>query len=209
MSETQKPEAAREPHDEPTPSEASVESPADAPSRPALGGEMTVLEHLEELRWRIVKAASAVAFAAVVVFIFNHPIIQVLERPLNPANNLLGPGQAQVVKLIFTSPGEYFFAVIKVSLLGGLYLALPVILHQILAFVSPGLLPNERKWAVPIVVGSFVFFTVGMIFSYFLLLPAGLQFLVGFAPAEVEAMLSVGKYLGFAAGLMFGTGVAF
>ncbi|MFN3431530.1 MAG: twin-arginine translocase subunit TatC [Candidatus Sericytochromatia bacterium] len=177
---------------------------------PAGGGpEMSVLEHLEELRWRIVKAVAAVFVAGLVVFAFNNPIILMLERPLNPAFNVFGPGTTQTIELIFTAPGEYFFAVIKVALLGGLYLALPVILFQLLAFISPGLLPNERKWALPIVIGSFLFFTVGAVFAYFLLLPAGLQFLVGFAPPEVKALLSVGKYLSFAAGLMFATGLAF
>lgn len=189
----------------PVPSE-----PADAGSaRAGAGPEMSVLEHLEELRWRIVKSLGALVLTSTLVFIFNNPIIHVLERPLNPALNVLGAGKSQVVKLIFTSPGEYFMAVIKIALLGGLYLALPVILYQVLRFISPGLLPNERRWALPIVIGGFFFFTIGMVFSYFLLLPAGLQFLVGFAPPEVEALLSVGKYLGFAAGLMFATGLAF
>ena len=122
---------------------------------------------------------------------------------------MLGKGTGAVVKLIFTSPAEYFMAVIKVSLLGGIYLALPVILYQLLGLCEPGgLLPHERRWAIPIVVGAFSFFTVGALFSYFLL-PTGLQFLVGFAPADVEPLLTVGKYLGFAAGLLFATGLAF
>lgn len=202
-----------DPH-EPTPPVESVSAPSaeiEAAPQPsaAPGPEMSVLEHLEELRWRIVKSLGALTLTSALVFFFNNPIIQVLERPLNPALNLLGPGQTQVVKLIFTSPGEYFMAVVKIALLGGLYLALPVMLYQLLAFISPGLLPSERRWALPIVIGGFFFFTLGMVFSYFLLLPAGLQFLVGFAPPEVEALLSVGKYLGFAAGLMFATGLAF
>jgi sec-independent protein translocase protein TatC len=172
-------------------------------------GEMSVFEHLEELRWRIIKSLAAVTVASAGVFVFNNPVIHALERPLHPEYNVLGGGTGAPVKLIFTSPGEYFMAVIKVALLGGLYLALPVILYQILAFVSPGLLPSERRWAVPIVIGAFVFFTIGVVFSYFLLLPTGLQFLVGFAPSDVQPLLTVGKYLGFAAGLLFATGLAF
>ena len=191
---------------------AEVTTPAAPPETPPAGAaepEMTVMEHLEELRWRIVKAVLAVAVAAVVVFIFNGPIIAFLERPLHPEANLFQAGPASEVQLIFTSPTEYFMAVVKVALLGGLYLALPVILYQIMAFISPGLLPQERKWAIPTVVGGFLFFTVGMVFAYYLLLPAGLQFLVGFAPSEVRPLLSVGTYLGFAAGLVFATGLAF
>lgn len=179
------------------------------PAPETLGPEMSVFEHLEELRWRIVKSFSAVLVAAIGVFAFNNPIIQFLERPLKPgATPFSSPNSPEVV-LIFTSPGEYFMAVVKVALLGGLYLALPVLLYQILAFVGPGLHPHERRWAIPTIVGAFIFFTIGMIFSYHLLLPAGLQFLVGFAPSEVKPMLSIGKYLGFAAGLLFATGLAF
>lgn len=170
---------------------------------------MSVIEHLEELRWRIVKAFSAVVVAAIGVFTFNNPIIQFLERPLKPGAMPFSSTNSPEVVLIFTSPGEYFMAVVKVALLGGLYLALPVILYQVLAFIGPGLHPHERKWAMPTIVGAFVFFTIGLVFSYYFMLPAGLQFLVGFAPADVKPMLSIGKYLGFAAGLLFATGMAF
>lgn len=182
--------------------------PASEPPAPT-AGEMSVLEHLEELRWRIIKSLGALTVTSTGVFIYNRQVIHLLERPLHPELNVLGGGTGSAVKLIFTTPGEYFMAVIKISLLGGLYLALPVILYQLLAFISPGLLPSEKRWALPIVVGAFVFFTIGIVFSYFFLLPAGLQFLVGFAPSDVEALLSVGKYLGFAAGLLFATGLAF
>jgi sec-independent protein translocase protein TatC len=170
---------------------------------------MSVIEHLEELRWRIIKSLGALTLGTVGVFAVNNPIIHILERPLDASKNLFQAGTAAPVQLIFTSPAEYFVAVCKVSILGGLYLALPVILYQALAFVTPGLTPKERRWAVPTVVGSFLFFTIGAVFSYFLLLPTGLQFLVGFAPPDVKPLLSIGKYLGFAAGLVFATGLAF
>ena len=169
---------------------------------------MTVVDHLEEMRWRIFKALASVATAATGVFVFNGPVIRVLEAPLHAPVGPFG-GAAPQVQLIFTSPGEYFMAAVKVSLLGGLYLALPIVLYQLLAFIGPGLLPTERRWAIPTVAGAFVFFTIGMVFAYFLLLPAGLAFLIGFAPVEVKPLLQVGKYLGFAAGLVFATGLAF
>lgn len=182
-----------------------------APAEPAVTadpGDMSVIEHLEELRWRIIKSGGAVVAAAIAVFAFHEPIIRVLERPLQPGTSFFG-GMTAPIQLIFTSPGEYFVAVVKVALLGGLYLALPVILFQLMAFVAPGLTKAERRWVLPVVAGAFVFFTIGMVFSYFLLLPAGLQFLVGFAPSDVTPMLSIGKYLGFAAGLVFAAGLAF
>lgn len=169
---------------------------------------MSVVDHLEEMRWRIFKALASVATAATGVFVFNGPVIRILEAPLHARVGPFG-GVPPQVQLIFTSPGEYFMAAVKVSLLGGLYLALPIVLYQLLAFIGPGLLPTERRWAVPTVLGAFVFFTIGMIFAYFVLLPAGLAFLIGFAPVEVKPLLQVGKYLGFAAGLVFATGLAF
>lgn len=171
--------------------------------------EMNVLDHLEELRWRIIKSLAALIVGAMVVFAFNAQLIHLLERPLQPGSLPFGSGLANPVQLIFTSPGEYFMAVMKVALLGGVYLGLPVILYQLLAFIAPGLTPQERRWAIPTVTAAFVLFTVGIVFSYFFLLPAGLQFLVGFAPADVKAMLSIGKYISFSAGLMFATGLAF
>lgn len=169
---------------------------------------MSVIDHLEEMRWRIFKSLAAVLTCSFAVFGFHQPIIRILELPLHAPTGPFG-ATPPAVQLIFTAPGEYFMAVVKVALLGGLYFALPVVLYQLIAFVGPGLLPDERRWAVPTVIGSFFFFTVGMIFAYFLLLPTGLQFLVGFAPTEVKAMLSIGKYLGFAGGLVFATGLAF
>lgn len=169
---------------------------------------MTVLEHMEELRWRLFKSIAAVLVAAIAVFAYHAPIIRFLEGPLHRSTGPLGLPPLEVV-LIFTGPGEYFMAVVKLALLGGLYLALPVLLYQLLAFVGPGLLPHERRLAIPTVLGAFVLFTAGMAFAYAFMLPAGLQFLVGFAPPEVKPMLSVGKYLGFSGGLLFATGLAF
>lgn len=169
---------------------------------------MSVIDHLEEMRWRIFKSLAAVTTTSIAVFVFNGPVIRILEAPLHAPVGPFG-GAVPQVSLIFTSPGEYFMAAVKIALLGGVYLALPYVLYQLLAFVGPGMLPNERRWAVPTVVGAFFFFSLGMLFAYFLLLPAGLAFLIGFAPTEVKALLQVGKYLGFAAGLVFATGIAF
>jgi sec-independent protein translocase protein TatC len=169
---------------------------------------MSVVEHFEELRWRLFKAIGAVFVAAIAVFVYHAPIVRFLEGPLPHPTGPLGLPPLDVV-LIFTGPGEYFMAVVKLALLGGVYLALPVLLYQLLAFVGPGLLPHERRLAFPTVVGAFVLFTGGMAFAYAFMLPTGLQFLVGFAPPEVKPMLSIGKYLGFSGGLMFATGLAF
>jgi sec-independent protein translocase protein TatC len=170
---------------------------------------MSVIEHLEELRWRIFKSLGTVVVAAAAIFGFNNQLIEMLERPLKGGVNPFVPALKAPVQLIFTTPTEYFMAVVKISLLGGIYLALPVLLYQIVSFVGPGLTPGEKRWTLPVVGGSFVLFTLGMLFSYYLILPPGIQFLVGFAPSDVKALLSIGKYINFASGVMFATGLAF
>ncbi len=160
-------------------------------------GEMTFVEHLEELRWRIVKSLVALIVGFGACFAVHRQLMTWLSVP------------AGGVDFIFTAPGEYFMASLKVAFYGGLYLALPVILYQILAFLAPGLTPNERNWVIPISIGSFVLFTAGAAFAYKLLLPAGLHFLLGFAPTTIAPMLSIGTYLGFAAALVFAAGFIF
>lgn len=159
--------------------------------------EMTFIEHLEELRWRIIKALLALVVGFVVSFVFNRQLLTWLSVP------------AGHVRFIFTSPAEYFMASLKVALFAGLYLSLPVILYQAIAFLAPGLTPTERRWVVPISLGSFLLFTLGAAFAYYALLPAGLRFLIGFAPASVTPMLAIGTYLGFAASMLFAAGFIF
>lgn len=160
-------------------------------------GEMTFVEHLEELRWRIVKSLVALVLGFIACFAVNRQLMTWLSMP------------AGDVSFIFTAPGEYFMASLQVAFYGGLYLALPVILYQVLAFLAPGLTNTERHWVVPIAAGSFLLFTAGAAFAYFLLLPAGLHFLLGFAPTAIAPMLSIGTYLGFAAALVFAAGFIF
>ena len=167
-------------------------------------GEMSLVDHLEELRWRIIKGALAVAAGSGGCFVFNHDLITILLAPALNATDLPKGG------LVFTAPAEYFVAAIKVSFFGGLYLALPVLLWQLLAFVAPGLTARERRWAVPMTVASAALFTAGAAFSYFALLPLGFKFLVGFAPVDVvNPMLSVGSVLSFSTLFLFATGGVF
>lgn len=172
-----------------------LDGPQDAPHGPA--DAMTFVEHLEELRWRIVKSLIALVLACLACFAVHRQLMTWLSMP------------AGDVSFIFTAPGEYFMASLKVAFYGGLYLALPVILYQVLAFLAPGLTPNERHWVVPIAAGSFALFTAGAAFAYVVLLPAGLHFLLGFAPTAIAPMLSIGTYLGFAAALVFAAGFIF
>lgn len=159
--------------------------------------QMTFLEHLEELRWRLLKTVSAVAVGTVLAFIFHQPLVTWLLKP------------TEGIELIFTAPAEYFMVTLRVALFTGLYLSLPVLLYQVIAFIAPGLTPAERRWTLPMLVAAFLLFTTGALFSYFFLLPVGLKFLVGFAPEGINPMLSIGSYLSFAASLVFASGLSF
>lgn len=159
--------------------------------------QMTFLEHLEELRWRLLKTVSAIAAGTVLALVFHKQLVTWLLKP------------AAGIELIFTAPAEYFMVTLRVAFFTGLYLALPVLLYQVIAFVAPGLTARERRWTFPMLVAAFLLFTAGALFSYFLLLPVGLKFLVGFAPEGIEALLSIGNYLSFAASLVFACGLSF
>ncbi len=159
--------------------------------------QMTFLEHLEELRWRLLKTVSAIAVGTLLAFVFHQHLVTWLLKP------------AEGIELIFTAPAEYFMVTLRVAFFAGLYLSLPVLLYQVIAFVAPGLTPGERRWTLPMLVAAFLLFTTGALFSYFFLLPVGLKFLVGFAPEGIDPLLSIGSYLSFAASLVFASGLSF
>jgi sec-independent protein translocase protein TatC len=159
--------------------------------------EMTLFEHLEELRLRIFYALIAVAVGVVGCFFAVKPIVQLLEVP------------AQGVKFLQLAPGEYFFVSLKVAGYSGLLLATPFILYQIVQFVLPGLTRRERRLLAPIVLGSTVLFAVGLVFAYFLLIPAALKFFISYGADVVEQLWSIDKYFEFVLLLLFSTGLAF
>lgn len=166
-------------------------------------GEMPLTDHLDELRWRIIKSLVAVAAAFGACFMFNREIIGIILEPARKAAIVHG-------NLVFTAPAEYFIAALKVSFFAGLFLSLPFLLYQVMAFVSPGLTAYERRWAGPMTVAAALLFGVGAAFSYFALLPLGFKFLIGFAPADiVSPMLSIGSVLSFSTLFLFATGGIF
>ena len=159
--------------------------------------EMSMFEHLEELRMRIFYALIAVVVAMIGCFIAVKPIVQLLEIP------------AQGVKFLQLAPGEYFFVSLKVAGYSGLLLASPFILYQIIQFVIPGLTLRERRLLAPIVLGSSVLFFGGLVFAYLLLIPAALKFFINYGAGVVEQSWSIDKYFEFVLLLLFSTGLAF
>lgn len=159
--------------------------------------EMSLFDHLEELRQRIFYALIAVVLGIIGCFIAVKPIVQLLEVP------------AQGVKFLQLAPGEYFFVSIKVAGYSGLLVASPFVLYQIIQFVLPGLTRRERRLIAPIVLGSTVLFAAGLVFAYQLLIPAALNFFINYGEGVVEQLWSIDRYFEFVLLLLFSTGLAF
>ncbi|ERN41845.1 Twin arginine targeting (Tat) protein translocase TatC [Rubidibacter lacunae KORDI 51-2] len=159
--------------------------------------EMSLFDHLEELRQRIFYSLIAVAVGAIGCFIGVRPIVQALEIP------------ARGVKFLQLAPGEYFFVSIKVAGYSGILVASPFIIYQGLMFVLPGLTRREKRLIGPIVLGSTLLFLVGLVFAYFALVPAALNFFISYGQDVVEQMWSIEKYFKFVLLLMFSSGIAF
>jgi sec-independent protein translocase protein TatC len=159
--------------------------------------EMSLFDHLEELRQRIFYALIAVAVSVIGCFIIVKPIVQLLEIP------------AQGIKFLQLAPGEYFFVSLKVAGYSGLVLASPFVLYQIIQFVLPGLTRRERRLLAPVVLGSSILFVAGLVFAYFLLIPAALRFFISYGADVVEQLWSIEKYFEFVLVLLFSTGLAF
>jgi sec-independent protein translocase protein TatC len=159
--------------------------------------EMSLFDHLEELRQRIFYSLIAVVIGIVGCFTVVNKIVQLLEVP------------AQGAKFLQLSPGEYFFVSIKVAGYSGLLISSPFILYQIIQFVLPGLTRRERRFLGPIVLGSTVLFFAGLAFSYVALIPAALNFFISYGADVVEQLWSIDRYFEFVLLLMFSTGLAF
>lgn len=159
--------------------------------------EMSLFDHLEELRMRIFYALMAVIVGVVGCFLVVNRIVQFLEIP------------AQGAKFLQLAPGEYFFVSMKVAGYSGILLASPFIIYQIAQFVLPGLTRRERRLLAPIVFGSSILFFAGIAFSYVALIPAALNFFINYGADVVEQLWSIDRYFEFVLLLMFSTGLAF
>jgi sec-independent protein translocase protein TatC len=137
------------------------------------GGKMSFLEHLDELRRRIIYAVLAVAAGFLVCCFFIQRIFDFIMRPMQ---QLLPPGGT----LVYTDPTEAFVLYIKIAAIGGLILASPLVFLQLWLFIAPGLYSHEKKWAIPFVVMSTFFFVVGAAFSHYVVFPMTWRFFVGF-----------------------------
>ncbi len=164
---------------------------------------MPLTEHLEELRWRIVKSVGATAVAFAITYGFATRIFDFLTAPL--ISKL-----ADSVDLIGTGVTEAFFTKLKVSLIAAFFLASPVIFHQVWGFIAPGLYENEKQHARPFVFFATLFFLLGAAFCYYMVFPLAFVFFVKeFESIGVAPALRITEYLSFASRMLLAFGVIF
>ncbi|MFN7262838.1 MAG: twin-arginine translocase subunit TatC, partial [Pseudobdellovibrionaceae bacterium] len=149
----------------------------------SLGDKLTLIEHLTELRVRLIRVAWGIFLGLLVCYYFSEKIFEIVRSPILP---YLPEGG-----LVFTGPADKFIAHIKVSIFGGILLTTPFWLFQIWSFVSPALYKKEKKIALGFIVSGSVLFILGVLFSYYLMLPTAFEFLLGFGGTMDKPMITI------------------
>lgn len=167
---------------------------------------MSVVDHLRELRDRVVWSLMAIAVGAVICFIFFEPIIHLMIEPYRDAT--VSKAFPDGKDLVFTQPLEAFMTRIKVAAYGGFVIASPVVFFHLWRFITPGLHPREKKYAVPFVVSSVVLF-VGGSFVAVLTFPKALNFLLNVGGGDLDPLLTAGSYLTLVFLMILAFGVSF
>ncbi|HEY1459601.1 MAG TPA: twin-arginine translocase subunit TatC [Casimicrobiaceae bacterium] len=162
----------------------------------------TFISHLVELRSRLLRAIVAVIVVLLCLFPFAKNIYAFLAAPLLRA---LPQGST----MIATDVTGTFFVPLKVTLMAAFLIALPYVLYQMWAFVAPGLYKHEQRLAAPVLVSSVFFFILGMCFAYFAVFPVAFGFFAGYAPAGVQMMTDIDKYLSFVLTMFIAFGLTF
>ncbi len=159
--------------------------------------KLGILEHLKELRQRLVKSVIAVVIGAVVAFIFADWIFEILIRP------------AQGFPLIYVDMTEMFSTYMKVCLVAGVILAMPVVTYHFLMFITPGLKPKERRASLIILPWIAIMFLGGVIFGYFILLPPAMNFLFNFGSDIATPQIRIGNYISIVTRFLLAIGLIF
>lgn len=164
---------------------------------------MPFLDHLEELRWRLIKSIAAIVIGFIIGFLivsrFN--VLELLIDPIRPVI-----GQA---KLKYLSPGDPFFITLGLALTVGALIAFPIIVSQLWGFISPALLPREKRAIVPALYMGLVLFLCGVALGYYLVLPMTLRFFMGFQTASLEQSIVIGPYIGLVVKILLAFGLLF
>ena len=160
------------------------------------------LGHLEELRKRLVICSIAVGIGFSISYVFAKQLFSYLILPLTKV-------LPEDSRLIFTNLPEMFIAYIKVALVAGIILAIPIIFYQLWMFLAPALFKKEKKYIIPFVLFSSILFAVGALFGYLVVFPYGFKFFVSFATEDIQALPSVKQYFSFAIRLLLAFGLVF
>ncbi|MDH4045838.1 MAG: twin-arginine translocase subunit TatC, partial [Gemmatimonadota bacterium] len=166
-------------------------------------GEMPFLDHLEELRWRILWSLAALVAGTVIGFLLvqHVDVLALLKRPIAP---FLPDG-----RLFITRPTDAFLITLKLAAMVGVVLAAPVVGWQVWAFLSPALYERERRFVVPAMGAGLVLFVTGVLIAYLWVLPAALRILFSFQREDLETIITADAYFGFAAQIILAFGVMF
>jgi sec-independent protein translocase protein TatC len=163
---------------------------------------MTLVEHLTDLRYRVVKALQGIVVGVVVGLYYAEQILTVIRKPILP---YLGDHGG----LVFTGVMDKFMAHVKVGALAGLILTCPYWLYHVWKFISPGLYKNERKYAAGFIITGTGLFLLGVVFVYYLVFPAAFEYLFAIGGTTDKPMITIDAYLGFFVLMTVMFGVAF
>ena len=145
--------------------------------------KLTLVDHIEELRSRIIKSIIFIITCSVFVYNFIDEFLPILAKPVG--------------KLVFIAPQEAFVTNIQIAFIGGLFLSSPFVLYQLWRFIAVGLKSDEKKYVLIFGPLSFVFFLVGCAFGYFIIVPIGMRFLLSFSSDFITPMITISKYISF------------
>jgi len=168
-----------------------------------IGKEMPFVQHLLELRSRLLKIVLTVVVILLVLMPFTNPLFSFIATPLL---NLMSGAGSKMIAIDVVSP---FFTPFKLLLVVSIFLAMPVILYHLWAFVAPGLYEHEKSLILPLLVSSTGLFYLGMLFAYLVVLPLVFGFMIYTTPVGVEMMTDISRYLDFVLAIFFAFGVAF
>jgi len=162
---------------------------------------MSFLQHLEELRWRLVKSILSILVGAGITFIFIDMIINLLIAPIHNTSTEMSLQVLTVQGMFMVRWG--------LALIGGGILAIPVLTYQVWRFIAPGLYGTEKKYIVPLIISTFLSFLLGVVFAYLVIIPFSLNFFASLSTGTVENNVSINYYLSFVSWVMVGTGMIF
>ena len=159
--------------------------------------QSTIIQHLEELRDRLIKSAIALTVTTVFSFVFAKQFLQLLVAPMGGTPP------------VSSSPTTNIIVFTKVSLISGVALAMPVLVYQLIGFIAPGLTRQEKRYLYFVVPGATISFVIGVAFAYFVMVPTAIPFLKGFLGDIIEPNWFVDKYISFITSLLFWVGLSF